>query len=178
MFRTAPARTAQALALALTMALGVAHAGARDALTNFTKGLKGLDGRSRNRSTTARATKDRRADASLCRRHASPLGVRQAVSALSSAEALGWVFVRIWKGHRASRVSKNRTAARRLTIRPSSTRIRGRRRRQQGLLQCDLTPKTQTRPASARRPGPGQEGLSRMQVTDTLGQRTEIRFSG
>lgn len=179
-------RTARWTVFAAALVAGSALAGARDDLNAFTKGLKGLDGRFAQKVYDAKGKLKETSSGRV---------------ALSAPRLFRWEYV---KPYPQLIVADGRKVwvfdpdLEQVTVRPQGVEEQnsplaalidpGKLDKEfvvkeggseAGLQWLQLTPKV---PANASfqsaRLGFGKAGLSRMQVTDALGQRTEINFSG
>lgn len=172
------------LAFTLLFASGLAHAGGRDALVTFTKGLKGLDGQFRQ---DVFDSKGKRKESSSGR------------VALSAPKLFRWEYVKpnpqlivvdgkqIWIYDPDLKQASVRPQGSEEENSPLMALIDPKRLdrdfkvrdlpAQGGLEWMELTPKS-TAAASfqSARLGFDAKGLARMQLVDALGQRTEIVF--
>lgn len=178
-------------ALATTVAIaflpGAAFAGARDQLATFTKGLKGLDGQFSQQVFDARGKLKERSSGKV---------------ALSAPRLFRWEYVKpypqlivadgktVWiHDPDLQQVSKRPQGAEEQNSPLSALIDPGKLDAQfvvkeagasDGLEWLTLAPKDDAADASFRsaRLGFGKAGLVKMQVVDSLGQRTEINFTG
>jgi len=175
------------LVIAALLAAGTAHAGGRESLDAFTKGLKGLDGQF---SQQVFDSKGKRKDASSGR------------VALSAPRLFRWEYIKPYPQlivADGSKVWVYDPDLKQVTVRPQGAEEQNSplaalidpqklsrdfnvkdAGNQGGLAWLELTPKQQVDGAGFQnaRLGFDATGLARMQILDALGQRTDIAFSG